>query len=95
MAYDVAELSALRWLIDEFGAQHVDLVTENQELKQIVNNQRKALRRLLARQQPGAPSDSELEAIVDGGVTTPCAAPSADALTQPLQEMPKRGGDQN
>ncbi len=34
MAYDVAELSALRWLIDEFGRQHVDLVTENQSLRQ-------------------------------------------------------------
>jgi hypothetical protein len=34
MGRDNAEYSALRWIIDSFGAQHVDLVTENYALRQ-------------------------------------------------------------
>ena len=29
MDRDIAEHSALRWLIDEFGREHVDMLTEN------------------------------------------------------------------
>ena len=94
MAYDVAELSALRWLIDSFGTQYVDLVTENHTLKQRMINQRKALRILLARQHAGSLSDSELEALVDVVVAGPSAAAPAEGITTPIQEMPIRRQDQ-
>jgi hypothetical protein len=86
MSFDVAELSALRWLIDTFGTQYVDLVTENHALKRRIHNQRKAIRSLLARQQPGALSDNELEALVDVVVTSPSVAAPAVAAHEPGKE---------
>ena len=92
MAYDVAELSALRWLIDSFGTQHVDLVTENHTLKKTIYNQRKALRMLLARQHAGALSDNELNAIVDVVVSSPSAAAPEDAAShKPGEEQADAG----
>lgn len=82
MGRDNAEYSALRWIIDSFGTQHVDLVTENFALRQAVSRQRKALRRLLARQQPEPLSDSELDKLVDVVVTSPSAAVAADATSR-------------
>ncbi len=73
MSFDIAEHSALRWLIDEFGRQHANLLAENRSLRQEINIQRNAIRRLLARQQPGTLPESELEALVDLAVTSPSA----------------------
>ena len=78
MAYDVAELSALRWLIDTFATQHVDLVTENRRLKTKIDNQRQEIRMLLARQEGKALSGNELEAPVDVVVARPSTAVTAD-----------------
>jgi hypothetical protein len=94
MNRDIAEHSALRWLIDSFGAQYVDLVTENHALKQTIHNQRKEIRSLLARQHPGALAKDELEGLVDVVVASPSAAAPAEGLTHPLQEMPIRRQDQ-
>jgi hypothetical protein len=75
---DVAELSALRWLIDTSATQHVDLVTENQRLKTKIPNQRQEIRMLLARQEGRALSGNDLEAPVDVVVTSPSAAVPAE-----------------
>lgn len=90
MSFDIAEHSALRWLIDEFGRQHVDLLAENRSLRQEINIQRNAIRRLLARLQPGTLSDNELEALVDLTVTSPATATQTDRTAHAQDtEQPK------
>jgi hypothetical protein len=82
MSWDTAEHSALRWLLAEFGRQHVDLVTENHQLKTKINNQRQEIRMLRARQQGMALSDNELEVLVDAAVAAPSAAAPVDRASQ-------------
>ena len=92
MSFDIADHSALRWLIDEFGRQHADLLAENRSLRQGINTQRNAIRRLLARQQPGTLPESELEALVDLAVTSPSMATRAnEAAQEPDQKQADAG----
>ena len=68
MSFDVAELSALRWVIDSFAAGLVDLAAENQRLRTRIAHQRLAIRKLAAQKQGIVHSDDALDAIVDAAV---------------------------
>ena len=78
MSHDIAELSALRWVMDAAGTQNLDLVAENERLKEKVNNQREEIRKLLARRQTGTVFNSKLEALVNAVIASPSAEAPAD-----------------
>ena len=65
MAYDIAELSALRWAIERITIGAEQLRNRNAQLERKIANQRKLIRNLIAYQQRIALTDEELEALVD------------------------------
>jgi hypothetical protein len=74
VSFDVAELSALRWVIDSFAAEHVDPATENDRLKTRIIHQRQAIRNLAAQKQGIVLSDDALETLVDAAAAGRAAA---------------------
>ena len=65
MSHDVAELSALRWAIEQLTHIQDELRTENRSLRSRIANQRKVIRNLVAYQQRIALSEEELDTLVD------------------------------
>jgi hypothetical protein len=63
--YDVAELSALRWAIERLKTSPEALWDLNRQLKEKIERQRLAIRKLIAYQHRIALTDNELDAVVD------------------------------
>jgi len=68
MSYDVAELSALRWAIEQLTTRRDELSNEKNRLQTKIANQRQAIRNLVAYQHRITLSEEELDALVDAGV---------------------------
>ena len=65
ISYDVAELSALRWVLRRITVTPEQLWDLNRQLENKIARQRRVIRNLVAYQQRIALTDNELEALID------------------------------
>jgi len=74
MSYDIAELSALRWAITRITTCPEQLWNLTRKLETKIARQRRVIRNLVAYQQRIAPTDNELDALIDAASLSENAA---------------------